>query len=117
MTWFWRAGASLACIALVGAALTGGRTGLIGMTMGLGGSLFNLWALWAAIKLLGTLPPSGRTASLGSVFVVVAFLAKVPIFVGLVWLTYKVGEAAPPCFLTGLGLVYSGLVGWVLAPR
>lgn len=53
---------------------------------------------------------------LGTTYVIFLFLVKVPVFVALSLLARRVGGAAIPCFVAGIGLVYSALIGWGVSP-
>ncbi len=92
-----------------------GSTGLIGMAVGLAGTTFNTWALWGAIRLLGKAHGRKDPGRFGAFFIVLAFLVKLPVIVLLGMMMQRLGGAAPSCFLVGLLLVYSALIGWAMA--
>jgi len=92
----------------------GGLSGLQGMAMGVFASLFNLWAMWKIIQLSGKASLVGQPQRVGATLIVLAFLVKLPLFVALGLAAQRIGGAASGCFLAGLGLVYSALVGWAL---
>ncbi len=104
----------IALIAVGVAYALGGEKGLIGMTLGLFGTGFNLWAMWKVIVLIGKASEVGRPQRVGATLTALAFLVKLPLFVALGIVAQRLGGAAPGCFLGGLGLVYSALIGWSL---
>lgn len=95
--------------------LAGGPRGLAGLALGMAATGFSLWALWGVVQLLGRSAEAGAEPSKGSALVVLAFLVKLPLFVGLGLLAHRLGGSAGACFLVGLGLVYFALVAWALA--
>lgn len=101
----------------IGCGVLGGGTALAGYLLGVGATAFNLIALWLVIRLLGAPPEEGPKRVLSTGWVVVAFFAKLPLFVLLGQQAHRLGGAAPGCFLAGIALVYSLLVGWALQPR
>jgi len=111
--WLSVAGTAVAAIAL--SVTFGGVRGVEGILLGLSGSAFNLWALWAVIRLCGKLITTQKPERRGTFIVVLAFFVKLPLFILVGTLSYRLGGPAPACFLVGVALVYSALVGWVLA--
>ena len=103
-----------ALIAVVLAYALSGLKGFEGMILGLFGTTFNLWAMWKIITLIGKASEVGRPQRVGATLTVLAFLVKLPLFVALGIVAQRLGGAAPGCFLAGLGLVYSALIGWAL---
>jgi len=85
------------------------------MALGLFATTFSILALWGVVRLLGDWCRD-RPPSTAMQFVLIgAFLFKIPLL-WVAWLVAgRIGGMAPSCFLMGLGLVYSALVGWVLA--
>jgi hypothetical protein len=112
---FWLGVTSATVVAVALTAIFGGVLGLAGVLLGLVGSAFNLWALWAVIRLCGKLIETQKPEGRGTFIVVLAFFVKLPLFIVVGTLSYRLGGAAPACFLVGVALVYSALVGWVLA--
>ena len=113
-------GAAFAAALLLTAVIsaTVGRIkGLEGFILGTAGSAFNLWALWAIIGVASRSAAAGQPPRRGTFVIVLAFLVKLPVFIALGLLANRIGGAAPTCFLAGIGLVYSALVGWALAQR
>ncbi len=96
-------------------ATFGGWRGCLGITLGLGATWFNCWALWMLIGFMGrAVEGSGSSKGL-TALVILAFLFKLPLLIGLGLLTRFLGGVAFPCFVSGLGMVYFGLVGWAVA--
>ena len=94
-----------------------GRIGAEGMALGIVGSLINLGALWGIIRLIGSVVTDNATGKLGAFLTVLAFLMKMPIFVGMAFAARALGPSATSCFLLGIALVYFAMIGWVLARR
>jgi hypothetical protein len=107
----------LSGLLLVACQIFGGEQGLKGAVLGLGGTGFNTLALWGIVRLLGYSFEKGNPPKLGSIISVIAFFIKLPLFIAFGILAQRIGGAAPTCFLAGLALVYSCLVGWALAKR
>lgn len=112
---FWIGVGSTGAIAVIVSASLGGVRGFEGISLGLAGSAFNLWALWAIIGLCGRMAGSPRSTRRGTIAILIAFFIKLPVFIALGILAHAIGGIAPTCFLVGIALVYSALVGWVLA--
>jgi len=98
------------------AAMVGGPLAAVGILLGVVATAVSLAGWWPAIRLLGEVATveGANHGKIGRTYVVLVFLVKLPIFVGLGFLALKLGGAAPPCFLIGLGLVYFWLIGWSL---
>lgn len=95
------------------AGSVGGVTAGQGYAMGLGGTAFSVLALkW----IVGTMAQAatGVKPGLGTLWVVLAFFVKLPIFVALAMASFRVGGHAPSGFAAGILLVYSALVGWAV---
>ena len=116
-TRFWKITIGLAIVALGLSAILGQVKGFAGMAAGIGGSFINLYALWAIIRLSSALFADEMKSQTGAIFIVLAFFAKIPLFLGLWLLCGKLGAPSQTYFLIGLGLVYSASVGWSLASR
>ena len=84
------------------------------MALGLAGTGFSVMALWWVIRFLGR-PEGDQGRRFATFLVVVAFFAKLPIYMVLAMLAQRIGGDARTCFFLGLGLVYLALVGWALA--
>ncbi|CAN5575427.1 hypothetical protein BH11ARM1_BH11ARM1_12320 [soil metagenome] len=108
------AGCILFCIL---SRVYGGPTGLMGALAGVFATGFNILALAAIVWLAGKSPDDAKTSPLTGSMAAIAFLIKLPLFVGVGIITNRIGGHAPACFLLGLALVYSALIGWVLAIR
>jgi hypothetical protein len=102
---------------LVGCQVLAGDKGVKGAALGLGATGFNILALWAIVRLLGYSFQKGSPPRLGASLSVIAFFIKLPLFIAFGVLAQRIGGPAPACFLAGLALVYSCLVGWALAQR
>jgi hypothetical protein len=107
----------LSGLLLIGCQALAGEQGLKGAALGLGGTGFNILALWGIVRLLGYSFQKGNPPKLGSIISVIAFFIKLPLFIAFGIIAQRIGGAAPTCFLAGLALVYSCLVGWALAQR
>jgi hypothetical protein len=94
---------------------TQGVKGGEGFTFGIVGAAFNLWALWAIIGLGAAAAPYPKSSRLMAVAIVVAFFAKLPVFIGLGLFCIHIGPPSLGCFIIGVALVYSATVGWALA--
>jgi hypothetical protein len=109
-------GISVTALAIILSGALGGSLGAAGIALGMAATAASLGGWWPAIRMLGsvaTVEGAGQS-KIGGKYVVLIFLVKLPIFVGLGFLALKLGGAAPPCFLIGLGLVYFWLIGWSL---
>lgn len=93
----------------------GGSNAVAGMALGLFGAAFNVIALWFLISLLGKASEKADTGKSGTTLILIAFFLKVPVYIAMGSLANRIGNPAPACFLGGIGLVYSCLVGWALA--
>lgn len=105
----------VALVAILGAFLARGGQGAAGMALGLTGTGFSVTALWLLIKQLGKVPADSRRSKTTSILIVIAFFAKLPLYMVVGILAYRIGGGAPTCFLLGIALVYFALVGWALA--
>jgi len=90
----------------------GGVPGLAGWLVGVGASAFNLWAMWMAIRLLGTLFAKNPATHKGGPILVLAFLIKLPVFVVAGMSAQRLGSTASTAFIVAIGLVYSLMVWW-----
>ena len=104
---------------LVPSLIFGGPKGLGGMAAGILAGGLSLYAWWSAIQLLGRVAAESAEQEsqkgsnrFGTAYVIILFLVKAPIFVGLGYLAHRVGGATMPCFIAGIGLVYFSLIGW-----
>lgn len=87
------------------------------MACGIVGSSFNLGALWWIIGLGSKAVGTSKGERMGAAAIVIAFFAKLPVFIGLGILCQRVGQPALSCFLIAIGLVYSTVIGLALASR
>jgi hypothetical protein len=113
-----RRGAILvAAVALAASFFWGGPTAAAGMALGLSGAGIGILGWWVVIRMMGRNVPTEESVKPwdGTNWVVLAFLFKLPIFFVLAFIARRVGGAAVPGFLWGLGLVYLALVGWALS--
>jgi len=110
---FWLLWSLIAGLGAVVAVTVGGSTAGQGYAMGLGGTAFSVLALkW----IIGTMAnaATGIKPGLGTLWVVLAFFVKLPVFVTLAMASHRVGGDAPTGFAAGILLVYSALVGWAV---
>ena len=114
---FWVVSGSLLVLAIAACSVLGGVRGFEGCTLGSVGSLFNLAAWWAVIRLMASYIHAPQPEKRGTFIVVTAFLIKLPLFAAMALLANRLGGPALPCFVAGVALVYFGLVGWALAGR
>ena len=85
------------------------------MSIGLAAGAFGAAALWFLIQLIGTMSRGGKSPILGTILTILAFAAKLPVYM-VAWRAVEaIGSPAPGWFLGGVGLVYSCLVGWAAA--
>lgn len=111
----WRFYAVIGLLAMVCAFVVKGGLGLAGMAIGLVGTTLNMLAMrWATVALGRTIRDDAMPKSF-SFGASLAFLIKLPALVLLGLWAISLGPDAGGCFLIGLALVYSFLVGWVLA--
>jgi hypothetical protein len=95
------------------------------MAVGLVATGLSVYGWWPVSAMIGQVAsasraePGGRRSggrnSAGSALVILIFLAKLPVFLLLALAARRLGGAAIPCFLAGVGLVYSALIGWGLS--
>ncbi|MBI5705495.1 MAG: hypothetical protein HZC36_00730 [Armatimonadetes bacterium] len=108
--WVFLAAAGLA--ALIASYVYGQSKAVEGMALGLASAAFGVFALKMVIGLLGDAVGRGATSPFGATVSILAFFAKIPLYI-VVWrVSQKIGDPAPGCFLTGVILVYSLLVAW-----
>jgi hypothetical protein len=106
-------------IACLASATLGGWRGLAGLLAGLLATSASLYGWWPVLGLLERVAVENRspdvqqrTGRMGTTYMILIFLAKAPIFIALGLLARWLGGAAITCFLVGIGLVYSALIGW-----
>lgn len=110
---FWLPWGVIASLGGVLAGSLGGTTAAQGYAMGLGGTGFSVLALkW----IIGTMAnaATGVKPGIGTLWVVLAFFVKLPVFVALAMAAHRLGGDAPAGFAAGILLVYSALVGWAV---
>jgi hypothetical protein len=91
-----------------------GMNGFIGMAYGLSASAFNLIALWLAVRHFSSMMADKQSPVWQTTGIVAAFFAKIPLFYIAGTFAQRHGSAANTCFMLGMLLVYSVLVGRVL---
>ena len=101
-------------IAMGAAAALGGTSGVIGMSLGLFGTAFNVAALWGVIRLAARSVARQPTSRTGGCLLVLGLFVKLPLLIGMGLFAMKLGGNAPTCFLSGLGLVYAWLTLYAL---
>lgn len=89
-----------------------GVSALQGFALGAGSGAFNMLAMWGVITILGnayrqTSKPGGANLFLG-----LAFLVKLPIYVLAGLMAQTIGGAAIGAFLAAIAVVYSCLIWW-----
>jgi hypothetical protein len=92
-----------------------GNKGLFGMVLGLGGTGFSMLALWGILAIAGRSIKETAKTDGAAVFAATAFLLKLPIWSISAMIAQKVGGVTLNCFLGGIALVYSLIIGLVLA--
>ena len=100
---------------MVGWTLGRGNYAFVGFLLGTAATTVDLVGLWGAIRLFGRPASSTGSARFLSGLIVLVFFMKLPIFFFLANISHHLGRVANTGFLLGLGLVYSLLVGGVLA--
>ena len=113
--WEWQIAVAAIAVALVISGLRFGWQGLTGMTLGIAATWLNLWVLSRVTWLLGAYVRGSQSPKGGANFIITAFLLKLPVFIALGLFARMIGGYCLPCFLTGLGMVYFGLIGWACA--
>ncbi|MFN8221236.1 MAG: hypothetical protein U0S12_14025 [Fimbriimonadales bacterium] len=115
----WQAGSLALGMTGAGVCLAfGGVKALQGFGLGFGGAAFNLVVLALVVGALGDAYRRSAQPRRAGLMLGLAFLAKLPIYVALGMVALRLGDTAPPCFLAGVALVYSLLIGWAMsAPR
>lgn len=115
LKWQWQ----IVCAAILAgeliAAVAGGWRGSAGLAMGIAATWFGSWALWAVLGVVGDAVRQAPVVRTGTTVIVMAFLLKLPVLIGMGFLSHKLGGAAFTCFLAGLGMVYFAVVGWAVA--
>ncbi|MCW5943150.1 MAG: hypothetical protein KIS66_13025 [Fimbriimonadaceae bacterium] len=107
------AGAALLSVGIGG--LSHGPKGAAGVAIGIAATGFGLFALWRVMRLLGDTCGDRKTPPREALGAIAALLLKFPVLFGGFAAARALGDGAPPCFLGGLGLVYSALIVWALA--
>ena len=92
-----------------------GNKGLFGMVLGLGGTGFSMIALWGILAIAGKSIKETAQTDGAAIFAAVAFLMKLPIWAISAMIAQKAGGPTLNCFLGGIALVYSCIIGLVLA--
>lgn len=100
---------------LVAAWAFAGNIGVQAMLLAYFGAGFSMLAMHLLLKLGGQAFRGENTGPVGSAFIILAFLVKLPVLVGCGILARRMGVAAMACFLVGVVGVYSLVVGWVQA--
>jgi len=100
---------------MAGWTLGRGNYAFAGFLLGTAATTVDLFGLWGAIRLFGRPAATDSGAKFLSVLIVLVFFMKLPIFFFLANISHHLGAASDKGFLLGIGLVYSLLVGGVLA--
>ena len=101
-----------AAAGLAGCLAYGGPSGAAGFALALLGAGLNLWGWWAIVGVAARAAREEAKPALGSTLVVLAFLVKLPVFVGLYALCRGLGGSAVGCFIFGTVLVYFSATTW-----
>lgn len=102
-------------VAFILAGVSLGLSGFAGLglfALGIISTFFFLFATWKAIQFFSAIVQAGGKPlpSLTSLFIILGF--KIPFFVLLALFIQTLHFREQGCFLMGLALVYSCLVGW-----
>ena len=103
-----------AVLCLVVSGVLGSGTGLTGMALGLAVALVGVFALVGFTKLFAEAATEGANPKQGALLTALAFVIKIPLYFLAFKATEAIGGQAPTCFITGVVVVYSGLVVWGL---
>ena len=82
--------------------------GVVGFTSGVVIAFLSVWSLSLFAQVLH--PDTTNTATTNRM-VVLSWILKLPVLLGVAYLVNRLGGGAIPCFLAGICLVYSSLVG------
>ncbi len=104
-----------AVLALAAAVIVDGPRGAAGMALGLCGAAIGVAGIAMVVGRIGHEAPLGSKGRYGVVFPVLVFLMKLPVYAALGMLANRLGGAAFGCFLSGIVLVYFGVVAWASA--
>ncbi len=85
-----------------------------GFAIGMAVVAANMVFLNLAIGLLATTASENFTQRMGSFFIVLMFLMKLPLFVFASIFVHRLPNPAPAWFLVAVGLVYSSTICWAL---
>ena len=102
-------------IALAGCAIAyavAGVPALQGFALGAGSGAFNMLAMWGVITILGNAYRQTSTPGGANIFLGLAFLVKLPIYVMAGMMAQTIGGAATGAFLAAIAVVYSCLIWW-----
>jgi hypothetical protein len=99
-------------VLIITSIIVGSLTGLGHFALGLISTGFFLFVTWKAIQFFGTVVGQGGKPgqSLISLFIVLGI--KIPFIIGLCFYIQSLELRQQGCFLMGLALVYSWLIGW-----
>lgn len=92
-----------------------GPSGFVGISLGMASATTGLVILFMTIRYLTDNETRRQQAKVGAIWVVALFFVKLPALYGGFIAAEAIGNHAPGCFIGGLLLVYSALVGWALA--
>lgn len=104
-----------AAVAVVVSAAAGGPTGAAGMALSLLATGFGAVVLVQIVRIIAGTQARSENRLIGNIVLVGGILLKFPVIVGAMFLAHLLGPWAMGCFIAGLLLVYSALVGWALA--
>lgn len=96
-------------------AAVAGPEGAAGMALSLLATGFGAVMLVQIVRILSSTQASSENRPAGNIWLVGGFLLKFPAIFGAMFSAYLLGPWSIGCFIVGMLLVYSALVGWALA--
>ena len=99
-------------LGIVSSAVVGSFLGLGHFSLGLVSTGFFLFVTWRAIQFFGMTIKQGAKANFSFISLFIILGIKVPFIVGLTFYIQSLEFHQQGCFLMGLALVYSWLIGW-----
>ncbi|MFQ3586512.1 MAG: hypothetical protein SNJ74_07090 [Fimbriimonadaceae bacterium] len=102
-------------VAVAVSAAVGGPAGAAGMALGLLATGFGAVVLVQIVRIVAGTQVRSESRLTGNILLVGGIVLKFPVIVGAMFLAHLLGPWSMGCFIAGLLLVYSALVGWALA--
>ena len=99
-------------LGIFGCIVAGGPRGIFHCALGIVSTTFFLFVTWKAIQFFGSIVGQGAKSgpSLTAFFIILGF--KIPFVVILSFYIQTLDLRQQGCFVVGLALVYSWLIGW-----